>query len=195
MNSSPVLTVKTIARFWAFVTKGSGCWLWGGSYFRLKDRKSEQWYGRFSLKNRWMGAHVVSWLIHVGPVPEGEVVAHACDTPGCVRPDHLFTGTQAENLMDCRVKGRRAPCEGQGHWTRRKPEAVPSGASSFSAQHPERLLRGVALPQSKLTPDKVRRIRRLLKRGSTQDKVATLFGIHRTAVSAIAVGRNWRHVQ
>lgn len=95
-----------IARFWGFVNKsdGDGCWLWTGSMTRG--------YGQFSLPRLNSGgaskvyAHRYSWALTNGNIPDNLSVLHRCDTPACVRPDHLFLGTQGENLMDAERKGR-----------------------------------------------------------------------------------------
>src|SRR5580765_4132099 len=84
----------------------SGCWLWTAAV--LKDG-----YGHIAAGGRhgmYLQAHRASWEIHRGPIPPGVCVLHKCDTPSCVNPDHLFLGTQLENIADRHAKGRsRAP--------------------------------------------------------------------------------------
>lgn len=53
-----------------------------------------------------MKAHRVSWEINCGPIPEGLGVLHHCDNPPCCRPDHLFVGTNDENMKDAAAKAR-----------------------------------------------------------------------------------------
>jgi len=77
----------------------SGCWLWS-SYCGSTG------YGRFSSNNKMFWSHRVSWEIHKGKIPKGLCVLHKCDIPSCINPDHLFLGTQAENVKDCVKKGR-----------------------------------------------------------------------------------------
>ena len=77
----------------------------------------EDGYGRVTRFNGTKGvnrrAHRLAWtLVHGDP---GDLfVCHHCDTPLCVRPDHLFLGTAADNLADMRAKGREARGEGHG---------------------------------------------------------------------------------
>jgi hypothetical protein len=52
------------------------------------------------------GAHRIAWELTNGPIPAGLFVCHHCDTPGCVRPDHLFLGTAQENMQDASRKDR-----------------------------------------------------------------------------------------
>lgn len=60
------------------------------------------------------GAHALAYRWFVGPVKPGQFVLHKCDNPGCVRFDHLWAGTQRENMGDKRLKGRAAKGEGHG---------------------------------------------------------------------------------
>lgn len=90
-------------RFWSKVRKSEetdGCWLWTASLHT-------EGYGHFGLRGRIVRAHRVSWEIANGvTVPDGMKLCHTCDNPPCVRPDHLFIGTDAENAKDKVRKGR-----------------------------------------------------------------------------------------
>lgn len=78
----------------------SQCWLWVGS-------KIPSGYGRMRLGHRLIYAHRHSYILHVGPIPQGSHVLHKCDTPACCNPDHLFLGTAKDNSDDKRQKLRK----------------------------------------------------------------------------------------
>lgn len=99
-------------RFWLQVNfRREGCWPWIGG----RDRDG---YGRLWAWGEKVMAHRLAWRLSTGPIPEGLCVLHRCDHPPCVRPDHLFLGTQRENLEDRDLKGRAVvPIRRNGRWT------------------------------------------------------------------------------
>ena len=112
------MVVKTplAVRFWAKVDKTTspdGCWLWMGGKDKPWNDKMTSGYGRFSAHLKQVGAHRVSWELTNGPIPEGLEVLHHCDNPPCVRPAHLFLGTQSDNLFDAVKKGRACQAVGE----------------------------------------------------------------------------------
>lgn len=89
-----------------------GCWLWSG-------RTKSGGYGviasvRYGNRSRAILAHRASWFVYKGSIPDGLLVLHKCDVPACVNPDHLFLGTQRNNLDDMTEKGRRTVGERVG---------------------------------------------------------------------------------
>lgn len=81
-------------RFWAKVCKTDECWLWVGPF-------DKDGYGKFAITGRgWIRAHRASYMINLGEIPNSLCVLHRCDTPACIRHDHLFLGTQADNARD-----------------------------------------------------------------------------------------------
>ena len=101
-------------RFMKYVRKCQPdcCWEWTG--YRDVDG-----YGRPHVKvnGRWGSARAnrISWELHRGPIPPGLHVLHRCDNPSCVRPDHLFLGTNLDNVHDRDRKGRVAVGEHHGN--------------------------------------------------------------------------------
>ena len=87
-------------RFWSFVQKGPGCWLWCGGSF------TDGGYGLFHVDGKIVRAHRYSYLLEHGSIPKGQVVMHLCDEPSCVRPTHIQAGTHADNTADMMAKRR-----------------------------------------------------------------------------------------
>lgn len=99
--------IKSIeSRFWEKVEKTDGCWKWTAR----RDRKG---YGCIKHNGNSTLAHRVSWELHNGPIPAGLHVLHKCDNPECTNPEHLFLGTNQENVDDKMRKGRLRPSRGE----------------------------------------------------------------------------------
>ena len=89
--------VATIERFWSKVTKVEhGCWTWG-------NRAN---YGVFTAKGRTFLAHRVAMELSGRLTDRSLQVCHSCDNPPCCNPDHLWLGTNNDNIRDKMAKGR-----------------------------------------------------------------------------------------
>lgn len=146
------------ARFWENVLIGDVCWTWTA-------HRNASGYGSLRWHGRETGAHVVSFLLNVEPDTKGLHVLHRCDNRPCVRPSHLFLGTNADNVADRVAKGRSVG------------------------------LRGDAAPWSKLSSESVRIIRWETSRGATRASLARRFSVSEGAVLAVIQGRTWGHLQ
>ena len=84
----------------------NGCWNWQGS-------KSVKGYGRIKFEGVYWSTHRLMAFLKLSDLGEGSVVCHRCDNPSCINPDHLFVGTQLENILDRDLKGRRNQAKGE----------------------------------------------------------------------------------
>lgn len=112
------------ARFWPKVDRGLFCWEWTAS-------KNVKGYGTFGhAPGKSCLAHRFSWELHNGPVPPGLYVCHRCNNRACVRPDHLYVGTQKDNMRDREAAGntpwknRPYPHRGDTHHATKYPDAL-----------------------------------------------------------------------
>ncbi len=100
--------LTTEQRFWSKVRKTDSCWLWTACVNACG-------YGSFHPEKGNCLAHRFAWQITNGPIPNGLNVLHRCDTPACVKTDHLFLGNHRDNMRDCARKGRFPDRRGELH--------------------------------------------------------------------------------
>jgi len=139
----------------------TGCWLWSGA-------PGAGGYGVIRHDRRYQKAHRVSWALHNGFMPPRTVkVCHHCDTPACVNPDHLWLGSQADNVADMMAKGRH--------------RSVPR----FGDDNPMAALNG----------DQVWEIRHALRTGKwSQAAIARSYGVSKMTVCRISNWQTWPHI-
>jgi hypothetical protein len=167
------ITQKDIERFWGRVDKdsspifynGTRCWEWVGA-------SNNGGYGVIKINGKQCYTHRISYLLDRGDIPDGLDVLHRCDNTYCVRPEHLFPGTDQDNVDDKVRKGRAyypgpiSPMHGETH-----------------ALH-------------KLSAEQVSEIRQRYgykgKDGATAMELANEFGLSESQVFRIVKGESWK---
>lgn len=102
-------TTSPSIRFWQKVNISGyqDCWEWTGS-------KYYNGYGQFFQNPNKITAHRFCYELLYGPLPKDLVVCHKCDNRSCVNPNHLFVGTQKDNMHDMIKKGRKVSGDTSG---------------------------------------------------------------------------------
>lgn len=129
-------------------------------------------YGLLKVRGRRYRVHREIWGQANGPIPSGMCVCHRCDTPNCVNLDHLFLGTNLDNIVDKVSKDRQA-----------RGAAISDHIGPRYGEYNAR---------AKITEAMARAIR--VARGRQID-IGREYGISQCAVSAIKRGATWRHLR
>lgn len=134
------------------------CKVWAGS-------KAGRGYGKVRHDGRDQYVHRLAWEQAHGPIPVGMDVCHHCDNPPCYETTHLFIGTRADNLRDCRAKGRLPLAK----LTPDQAEEIRASAVSVAGG----MMRAYARlgAQYGVGPETVRRIRIGMRWGSPESTV------------------------
>ena len=151
------LTEADKIRFWEKVNRRGpdDCWEWQAC-------RTQDGYGMFRIDGSTCRAHRVAFVIVNGDAKLQ--VLHHCDNPPCCNPNHLYAGTNDNNVRDRDKKGRAADHRGEKHG------------------------------RAKLTEDNVHEIRRLRENGWLLREIAEEYGIHLSQVFRICNGKHWKHI-
>jgi hypothetical protein len=174
-------------RFWSRVDKKGldDCWNWKG--WRDKDG-----YGQIKIGRKGILAHRAAYQFFTGKIPDGLLICHKCDNPSCVNPNHLFLGTQKDNIQDAVKKGRMAAND--KHYSRLYPEKLARGNRSGRRLHPESYL-GERNSRSKLAEEQVKEIRALYAMGDISiRKLATIYDMSKSSIWSVLVHKGWKHL-
>lgn len=146
-------------RFWSYVNKkdSNECWKWSGHIM-------DAGYGRIIYKGNGILAHRLSYILHYGEPPiDKPYICHKCNNPSCVNPNHLYAGTQGDNIKQMFDENR----------ANRKQDGENNNAS-------------------KVTWKEVDKIRKLhLTYEYSQQEIADMFCVSRQLVGLIVNNKIW----
>jgi hypothetical protein len=173
----------------------TGCWVWVAS---AKTRG----YGAVTVSHEHgtMLAHRLSYLIHVGRIPDGMELDHLCRNRACVNPEHLEPVTTAENGRRARPFRQKPTHCPQGHAYAEHGRLYPSGQSYIclpcKAEYTRRRRAGLPTKRrdDRLPDDVIRSIRTERSNGVKLSVLAARYGITETSVSRVARRLNYPDV-
>lgn len=219
-NTIPAITEKDRKRFWSKVAIKDNkevCWEW-------QRGKNIGGYGNFDLRGKTFVSHRIAFFMENGIDPKDLCVCHKCDNPACVNPNHLFLGTDKDNVHDMHKKGRFGLRRGEGtHNSKLKDfqvkeilekhkngQSVPSLCKEYNVSSAivHSILRRVTRKflsegyekrkleygNSKLNKSKVLEIRKKFSDGEATKELAKLFNVTIASISYIVNRKTWANI-
>ena len=159
-RSSTQRHCSILCRFWdrVDIRNPFECWEWLGP-------RVPKGYGHFSISSiRDVIAHRYAWEVVNGPITNDLYVLHECDNRACCNPEHLWLGTQYDNVRDMLRKGRKNDVS------------------------------GIRNPRAKLNENDVLKIKQQINDGIKGCAIALKFGVSHGTISAIKNHRSWFHL-
>lgn len=135
----------------------NNCWIW-------KKHLNHCGYGTITHNNKKYLSHRLSYLIFKGKIPKDLYVLHTCDNPPCVNPDHLWTGSQFDNMLDMKQKNRSSK------------GLIRAGQNN---------------PKSKLKNKDINVIKDLYKNGTKVKEISKMFNVYWTTIYKILNNETW----
>ena len=217
-NTMPVLKYRDYKRFWSKVNVSlteNGCWEW-------QRGTNIGGYGIFDLTSKSFVAHRVSYFMFNKVDPEQLCCCHICDNRLCVRPSHIFLGTDKDNVHDMHLKGRFSKRAGEDNnksilkeWQvieikkvyaeegRQKANdlGLSYGVKNISPIIFNKTWKGVGgvcdnsiVYIGKLSSVKVLEIREKLKNGHKAKDLAIFYNVTKETIYNIQNGNSWKSV-
>ena len=158
-NQEQLILIKQCEEiFWSLVNKTDNCWEFIGQI--------NKGYGKFYVPyiEKYIGAHRYSWEINSGKIPEGLLVCHKCNNKKCVRPDHLYVGSDKSNAEDVIKSNGKKDAKGSKN------------------------------PAAKLTEEIVLECKKRVANGETYTNLAKEFGVNGVSISNAVRGISWKHL-
>lgn len=150
------------AAFWAKVEPDGDCLIWTGA----KTKSRGQWRGRVRVGGKLRYTHQIALEAKLGrKILPGHQSNHTCDRSLCVRGEHLYEGTQPQNVRDMNERGRAVVMRGSRHGRAKLTETTAALALAMVAA------------------------------GGSHRRVAAMLQVSHQTIQALVAGRVWKHVR